>query len=130
MSLRLQLFGPFSAELDGRVLQLRSRRAQSILAMLALAPKSAIARDRLAATLWPDRAEEQARASLRQELSNLRRILGRDSGLVVADATSVRIDSSRLDSDFGKIEDGDFLEGLDLKSEPFDDWRREMGNAD
>ncbi|MBO9436854.1 hypothetical protein J7394_21825 [Ruegeria sp. R13_0] len=92
--------------------------------MLALAPKSAVARDRLAATLWPDRAEEQARASLRQELSSLRRALGDGAEMISADGTSVRINGDAIDSNFGVPETGDFLEGLDLRSEPFDDWRR------
>lgn len=92
--------------------------------MLALAPRSALARDRAAATLWPDRAEDQARASLRQELSALRRALGRARDMISADATYIRIDRDGLAPDFGAPENGDFLEGLDLRSEPFDDWRR------
>lgn len=94
-----------------------------MLAMLALAPTSSVARDRLAATFWPDRSEEQAKASLRQEISSLRRALGR-SGLIAADAHCVRIDRDSLSGDIGSPGDGDFLEGLDLRSEPFDDWRR------
>lgn len=93
--------------------------------MLALAPKAAVGRDRLAATLWPDRAEEQARASLRQELSVLRRALGSASDIICADATSVRLDSHAFSQQFGNPSDGEFLEDLDLRSEPFDDWKRE-----
>lgn len=125
MLLSLKLFGPFHLSCDGRDVEIRSRRSQAILAMLALSPSSAIARDRLAATLWPERAEEQARASLRQELSSLRSALGKDTGVLSADSSIVRIDRSLLDHDFGSPNDGQFLEGLDLKSEPFDDWRRE-----
>lgn len=125
MRLSLQLFGPFRARLDGAEIDLRSRRSQAILAMLALAPTSAVARDRLAATLWPDRAEEQARASLRQELSSLRAHLGKAAGPLSADAQRVCLDRDRLAPDFGTPGDGDFLEGLDLRSDPFDDWRRD-----
>lgn len=125
MSVRLQLFGPFRVALDGRELELRSKRSRAILAMLALAPTAAVARDRLAATLWPDRSEEQARASLRQELSKLRTALGKNTGIVTADSSSVRVNLAMLNCDFGNSRDGEFLEGLDLKSEPFDDWRRE-----
>ena len=95
-----------------------------MLAMLALAPKSAVARDRLAATLWPDRAEEQARASLRQELSSLRRLLGDHADIVTADATCVRLKGDAVNKNLGAAKNGAFLEGLDLRSEPFDDWRR------
>lgn len=124
MRLSLSLFGPFQATLDGLDLKIGSRRSQAMLAMLAVAPKSAVARDRLAATLWPDRAEDQARASLRQELSSLRRTLGAGAGIVMADATCVRINREAVTSGFGSPENGEFLEGLDLRSEPFDDWRR------
>jgi len=124
MWLSLSLFGPFQASLDGHDLKIGSRRSQAILAMLALAPKSVVARDRLAATLWPDRGEEQARASLRQELSSLRRLLGTRADIITADATCVRIKDDAVDNDLGAPENGEFLEGLDLRSEPFDDWRR------
>jgi TolB-like protein len=124
MHLSLSLFGPFQASLGGQDLKIGSRRSQAMLAMLALAPKSAVARDKIAATLWPDRAEDQARASLRQELSNLRRALGAGADLISADATYIRIECDAVSTDFGMPENGDFLEGLDLRSEPFDDWRR------
>jgi len=124
MRLSLSLFGPFQATFGEQELKIGSRRSQALLAMLLLAPKSAIARDKIAATLWPDRAEDQARASLRQELSSLRRTLGAASDLISADATYIRIDCDGVSTDFGSVENGDFLEGLDLRSEPFDDWRR------
>jgi TolB-like protein len=59
-------------------------------------------------------------------LSSLRRALGDGAEIVTADATSVRIDASTLSLDRGRQGDGEFLEGLDLRSEPFDDWRREQ----
>jgi TolB-like protein/DNA-binding SARP family transcriptional activator len=124
MRLTLSLYGPFRAWLNDTELVVSSRRGRAILAMLALSGTGAVARDRLAATLWPDRSEEQARASLRQELSSLRRALGNGAGIVTADASSVRIDSAALSPNRGRPEDGEFLEGLDLRSEPFDDWRR------
>lgn len=125
MRLTISLFGPFEALLQDQPLPITSRRSQAMLAMLALAPKSAVTRDRMAATLWPDRDEDQARASLRQELSALRRVLGDGAEIVSADASCIRIDSDRLNPDFGDASTGEFLEGLDLRSEPFDDWRRD-----
>lgn len=125
MRLTLSLFGPFAAELDGKNLRIASRRSRAMLAMLALAPKAAVGRDRLAATLWPDRPEEQARASLRQELSSLRRALGSATDIISADATCVRLQSDALSRRYGAPSDGEFLEDLDLKSEPFEDWKRE-----
>ncbi len=126
MQLALSLFGPFRACLNGQVVKIGSRRARAMLAMLALAPRASLSRDRLAATLWPDRAEEQARASLRQELSSLRRALGgQGAEILLADTSCVSLAEGVLAGDFGDPADGEFLDGLDLKSEPFDDWRRQ-----
>ena len=64
---------------------------------------------------------------MRQELSGLRRVLGRESGILSADSTYVRLSRDALCDDIGSPGDGEFLEGLDLGSEPFDDWRRAEG---
>ena len=95
--------------------------------MLVLAPRHKVSRDRLAATLWPDRLPEQSRASLRQELSSLRKALKGGGPLLMADATTVELSPDAVASGFGAPTDGDFLEGLDIRSEPFDDWRRQAG---
>ena len=124
MRLELTLFGPFGARLDGATLEIRSRRAQAILAMLALSPNGCVARDRLAATLWPDRSEAQAKASLRQELSNLRKSLESGRDLLSADASVVRLDMGAVTLGLETRGRGEFLEGMDIRSEPFDDWRR------
>ncbi|NNE23366.1 MAG: SARP family transcriptional regulator, partial [Rhizobiales bacterium] len=101
MRLSLSLFGPFQASLEGKNLKINSRRSQAMLAMLVLAPKATIARDRLAATLWPDRAEVQARASLRQELSSLRRTLGAEADIVKGDAACIWIDRDAVCRNYG-----------------------------
>ncbi|MEW9918835.1 hypothetical protein AB2B41_04440 [Marimonas sp. MJW-29] len=54
-------------------------------------------------------------------------MLGKDTEIVTADSSTVRVNRTKLNSGFGAPGDGEFLEGLDLKSEPFDDWRREAG---
>lgn len=126
MRLSFSFFGPFAVFLDGQEIDVRSRRSRAMLAMLALSPRSSVARDRLAATLWPDRSEEQAKASLRQELSSLRRHLGHGAEFIVADTQCVTIAHDMLNPDHGSSSEGDFLEGLDIRSEPFDDWRREQ----
>lgn len=123
----LQLRGPFSAR-DCRDAELRglSRRGQALLAYLAHHPDMRAERGLLADLLWSDRAEEQARASLRQELSVLRRIL--PDGLLNADRQFVWLDASRLALD--EVAGGAFLEGFDLASEGFEDWLREVRASD
>lgn len=60
----------------GQVVQVASRKACGLLAYLLLSPKGLETRERLACLLWSDRGEEQARASLRQCLKQLRELFG------------------------------------------------------
>jgi DNA-binding SARP family transcriptional activator len=72
---RCRLFGAFAVEIDGEPVRLRSRRARALLAFLVVAGPGGASRERLSGLLWSDRGEEQARASLRQCLLELRREL-------------------------------------------------------
>ena len=73
----LTLFGPLRISVQGQPLpRLRSRKAQWVLALLALRHGRPVEREWLAGTLWPDADQEQAFANLRPVLSELRRALG------------------------------------------------------
>src|SRR5690349_201353 len=75
-SLHLGLLGPFSARLgDGSVLRVGRRKAQALLAYLATRAGDPQPREKLLALLWAEAGPEQARHSLRQTLSVLRRDL-------------------------------------------------------
>ncbi|PLU11139.1 hypothetical protein BMJ20_21785 [Sinorhizobium medicae] len=72
--LRLRVFGPMGAwSRMGESILPRGRKAQAILAYLAMCGEAPVARRRLAGLLWSTRFDEQARASLRQSLTELRR---------------------------------------------------------
>ena len=74
--LSLELLGGFRLQTDaGEPVPLTTRKAQALLAYLALHPGQAHARAKLAALLWGDRGEAQARDSLRQALSLVRKAL-------------------------------------------------------
>ncbi|MCB1397191.1 MAG: hypothetical protein KDJ98_14770 [Rhodobacteraceae bacterium] len=120
-SLLLTLSGSFRAR-DARDQSLLglSRRGQGLLAYLATAPGMRAERGRLADLLWSDRAEAQARASLRQELSLLRRTL--PDGVLGADRQSVWLNPGQVRLD---ARGGIFLDGFDLPSEGFEDWLRQ-----
>ena len=76
-SLRLRLFGPFEAEIQGSPLsRMRSRKHQQLLALLALRAGREVQRAWVAGTLWPDSSEPAAFNSLRQGLQDVRRALG------------------------------------------------------
>lgn len=76
-TLRLALFGGARISLgEGQTPpELPIRKAQALLACLALPPGRVHPRDQLAALLWGDVREHQARTSLRQALYVLRRAL-------------------------------------------------------
>lgn len=83
--LEFRLFGTFEARVGGRPLPpLRSRREQWLLALLVLRHDRELSRDALAALLWPENPESQARFYLRKSLSNLRRALGEEAGRLLS----------------------------------------------
>jgi len=72
--LQIELLGGFEARLaPDSGLVFGQRKAQAILAYLALAPDYTVPRARLVHLLWSERGEEQARSSLRQALAALRK---------------------------------------------------------
>ena len=75
-TLQLTLLGGFEARVSGQWVDVRSNKTKALLAHLALTLGKSHSRGELAALLWGDRSEEQARHSLRQELNVLRRTLG------------------------------------------------------
>ena len=118
--LTLRLHGPFGASMsDGKDCSGLSRRGQAMLAYLSRQPDMRAERGLLASVLWSDRSEEQARASLRQELSVMRKAL--PQGIMTADRQFVRLDAARVSLAPGGDE---FLKGFDLASEGFEDWLR------
>lgn len=125
---------------DGREVCIGSKKGRGVLAWLALAPKHTAVREQLAATFWSLTGEEQARQSLRQCLSALRRELG-DRTLIHADGEHVSLDAERIAVDVHRVRDAlqgacsdtgaaDCAAGLLLQDhvfgeEPIDDWLRD-----
>jgi TolB-like protein/DNA-binding SARP family transcriptional activator len=104
-SARVKLLGGFQLFTAGDApIRLTSRRARSLLAVVCLEGEAGVPRDRLCGLLWSDRAEEQARASLRQCLFELKAALGdlADQILDVGrDRIAVR--PGRLETDVAEI---------------------------
>ena len=70
--LRLQLIGRMQAvTLNNESVLPLGRKTRGLLAILALSGRRPVLRSRLAELLWSRRSEEQARASLRQEIHRL-----------------------------------------------------------
>ena len=136
----LSLLGGFQASLDGtRSLAFPTRKAQALLAYLAVPTGRSHLRDKLAALLWGAMREPQARAGLRQSLFALRRALA-DSDALRLDGKSVALDPAAVAVDVAAFErgaaatglaaleeaaslyQGEFLEGLALDEAPFEEW--------
>jgi DNA-binding SARP family transcriptional activator len=73
--LAISLLGPPSVEVDARPLAVDTRKALALLAYLAVTGQPQ-GRETLAALLWPDAGEQEARGALRRTLSVLRSGLG------------------------------------------------------
>ena len=126
----LELRGP-----DGRSLTPPRKILRALIAVLALAPPAGWPREELTNLLWGERDGEQARASLRQALAELRRIVGSscllaDREVAVLEPLAVSVDVvefTRL-AKAGEINQaatlyqGELLEGVNLPGGAFADW--------
>lgn len=91
LSLAASLFGTFKVQnINGEDIVITNKRARAILAMLCLAPDVSIERELISKLLWPGRFPAQARASLRQCLLNLSKIL-ETSGANILDVSRTQI---------------------------------------
>ncbi|MGY8527053.1 BTAD domain-containing putative transcriptional regulator [Paracidovorax citrulli] len=136
--IRLDLLGGFALRSpSGDAITLSARKARAVLAYLALAAGRPQPRDKLAALLWADSNAEQARSSLRQALTAIRRAVGSD---VLAIAEGDRVLMCGVTADVVLFETylqgaeaaalqaaadlyrGDLLDGFDAGSPAFDQW--------
>jgi DNA-binding SARP family transcriptional activator len=141
--LHLELLGDFRLRSDaGSLVAISARKSQAMLAYLAMKPGQLVSRDKMAGLLWSSTAPEQARQSLRQTLSTLRRELTQVSStkLLVEEGDFLSLDPANVHTDVVEFESlvaagtaealdpatrlysGDFMEGFLLDEERFDQW--------
>ena len=137
--LRLFLLGAPQAEVDGRPMEVDTRKALALLSYLAVGERTH-RRDALAAVLWPDYDAASARGALRRTLSSLKKALGgkwisADRSLVTLDLDGVWVDAVEFRrlvaiGDEGSLEGaaglyrGDFMEGFSLRDGvDFEEWQ-------
>lgn len=125
-------------QVDREMAALPTRKARLLLAYLASPADRMHQRGKLVGLLWGDRPEEQARGSLRNALSALRKILGPDALTVEGDGVALR--SSSVDIDVARFEArvvegslasvreavsiyaGDFLDGVAADQPAYQEW--------
>ncbi len=130
---KLDLLGTFRlTTADGVRVSVRSKRSRVLLAMLASSRSGERSRRWLQERLWGSRERYNSQASIRRELSNLRRIVNcPDCELLIVERETVSLNLSKVIVD---IRDPariaatreDFLEGIDIAGEEgFEDWLRD-----
>ncbi len=139
-TLRVDLLGPLRVSLGEVELHITGRKTTALLAYL-LRRGGAVPRDSLMALLWPDSGDAQARASLRQTLSALRRefrlasalILAADSNAISLATGEIALDTARFErlarsddvTDLAEAQGlcrGEFFEGVGPVTPEFDRW--------
>jgi DNA-binding SARP family transcriptional activator len=134
----IRLLGGFELrDPNARRISLATRKAEALVALLALRPGQALERDKLCALLWPDVQGSQALHSLRQTLVSVRKAFP-DALLtqvrsVAFDVDGVQVDVPELEQQLrlgtlealtraARLYRGDLLDGLALREQPFELW--------
>jgi DNA-binding SARP family transcriptional activator len=138
----LALLGGFRLQMDpGEPVPLSTKKAGALLAYLALHAGQAQARPKLAALLWGDHGEVQARDSLRQALTLVRKALSHvDPRALIAHEDTISFAPTALTTDAslfaelvaqpgaGSLEQaitlygGEFLDGFQVRAPEFESW--------
>lgn len=143
-AIRLELLGDYQIHTSsGTLITLSAKKSQALLAYLAIKPSQLVSRDKMASLLWSGSGPEQARQSLRQLLSTLRKELTQispDAKLLVEESDFLGIDAAMITADVSEFESllgtgteealtqateiyrGDFLDGFQLAEDKFDQW--------
>jgi TolB-like protein/Tfp pilus assembly protein PilF len=121
---------------DGRDAAPPGRKVRALMTCLALSPGKPWPREKLMALLWGDRSGEQARASLRQALAEMRRVLGEPSPVrtehdaISLDPALFTVDAVQFErlAKAGKLDEaaalyhGPLLDGHRVRDSAFEDW--------
>ena len=143
-ALRLELLGDMQIRSgSGSLVAVGAKKSQALLAYLGVKPSQRISREKIATLLWSSTGPDQARQSLRQTLSTLRKELsGVSPGakILVEEGDLLGLDETLVECDVAKFESlvaaateaalreaialyrGDLVEGFTINEERFDQW--------
>src|SRR5215212_1279655 len=105
--LHLGLLGDFQIRsAAGTLVTLTAKKSQALLGYLAVRPSQQVSRDKIAALLWSSTAPEQARQSLRQTLSSLRKELSQVSPtkVLIEEGDFLSLDAAQVQTDVVEFE--------------------------
>jgi DNA-binding SARP family transcriptional activator len=140
-SVRLELLGDLLIRSgNGSLVTIGAKKSQALLAYLAMKPSQHVSREKLATLLWSSTGPDQARQSLRQTLSTVRKELleiAPSQKTLIEEGDLLSLDKS-VSCDVGEFESlaaagteaalqeaielyrGDFLDGFIINEERFD----------
>lgn len=128
---------------SGSLYTISAKKSQALLAYLGVKPSQRASREKIASLLWSSTGPDQARQSLRQTLSTLRKELSQlspDEKILIEENDLLGLDESLVECDVADFESlvaagteealtkashlyrGDFLDGFQINEERFDQW--------
>ena len=109
--------------------EIKGAKHRAMLALLATAPFGRRTRSYLQNLLWGTSCHDGGRQSLRTALSMIKGTMGRDfDQLLKVNNTEIGLDLSRVDF-LGAPGGGEFLEGIDIRDDDFNDWLQGVRQA-
>jgi DNA-binding SARP family transcriptional activator len=142
--LRIELLGDLQMRNEsGALVNISAKKSQALLAYLGVKPSQRVSREKIASLLWSSTGPDQARQSLRQTLSTLRKELSTiapDEKLLLEEGDLLGLNESIVECDAAAFETlvatgteealaraadlyrGDFLDGFSINEERFDQW--------
>ncbi|HEX9493719.1 MAG TPA: BTAD domain-containing putative transcriptional regulator, partial [Thermoanaerobaculia bacterium] len=142
--LQIELLGDLQMRsATGSLFTISAKKSQALLAYLGVKPSQRVSREKIASLLWSSTGPDQARQSLRQTLSTLRKELGQLSAtdkILIEENDLLGLDDSLVECDVAAFEPlvaagteeslskasqlyrGDFLDGFQINEERFDQW--------
>jgi len=142
--LQLELLGDLQMRTaSGSLFTVSAKKSQALLAYLGVKPSQRVSREKIASLLWSSTGPDQARQSLRQTLSTLRKELAQlspDEKILIEENDLLGVDETNVSCDVAAFEAlvaagheeslakasalyrGDFLDGFQINEERFDQW--------
>src|SRR5213593_635935 len=142
--LQLDLLGDLQMRSDsGSLFTISAKKSQALMAYLGVKPSQRVSREKIASLLWSSTGPDQARQSLRQTLSTLRKELAQlspDEKILIEENDLLGFDESLVECDVAAFESlvaagteealtkashlyrGDLLDGFQINEERFDQW--------
>ena len=142
--LQLDLLGDLQMRsASGSLVTISAKKSQALMAFIGVKPSQRVSREKIASLLWSSTGPDQARQSLRQTLSTLRKELAQfspDEKILIEENDLLGFDESLVECDVAAFEAlvgagteealtkasslyrGDLLDGFQINEERFDQW--------